>query len=187
MRFLAPLASSLVLAALAIGCAAPHDDADPNDDGAASSSQDITSAKEPGLDVTASWRRVVTGVPTYGYDATEPFLTVGIGVDDGAVRAAHPGFDGLERPFVLVPRASDDGSVRWERVDLRYRGQSSRGYYGQIRIDRYETEGVKLSEKDLAAALSLGVAAGIDSNVGTIWAQDHGANFRPAEQRYGRP
>jgi|GEM_PF-3795377 len=172
------LVAMLASGALLVGCASEAEE----DVGAAAetTTQEVASAKEPGIDVKATWRRVVTGVPTYGYEATEPFLALEITVDDAKVRAQHSGFDGFERPFALVPRAGvRSGDVRWERVELAFRGESRHGYYGEQRRDVYEVKGIRLAEADVEVVLSLGVAVGLETNVGTVWAQDPGDNTRP--------
>jgi hypothetical protein len=170
------LAASIVSLTTLVGCAAPADDA------TGSTQEDITSAKEPGVEVDAVYRYVVTGTPTYGYDATEPFLWIDIVVDDAAIRRQHPGFDGYERPFVLLPRKDASGAITWERRELAYRGQSQRGYMALRPVDLYGLASTKLSSGDLQAVLAEGVAVGLDSNVGTIWAQDAGKNFVPTKR-----
>ena len=134
-----------------------------------------------GVTVDARYSHAFVGTPTYGSQQT-PFLRVVVTVDDAAVRRAHPGFNGFEAPFARVPRASA-GRVVWETVPLRYAGTSSAGYYGQERRDRYELATPRAI--DLATVQRLGVAVGLETNVGTLWAQDLGQNFpvRPADAR----
>lgn len=170
-----------VAATSAVGCAAEE----PSTGAAVGNEEDVTSAREPGMRVNATWRNVVTGVPTYGYDATEPFASVEVVVDDPIVREKHPGFDGYERPFILLPRKDAAGVVRWERIDLPHTGgERYDDYYNyntaKVR-DLYQVKGVKLSATDLEAVLEFGIAVGMESNVGTIWAQDVGKNFIPTK------
>jgi hypothetical protein len=66
------------------------------------------------------------------------------------------------------------------RFELSYQSEGRRGYYGERRFDRSELRGTKLSTCDLEAVRSLGVAVGLDTNVGTVWAQNAGGNFVPA-------
>ncbi len=66
-----------------------------------------------GVSVSATYRDVVVGTPTYGNDATAPVLTVRVEVDDAAIRAQVPGFDGREQVFVRGPKLKSGGTV-WE-------------------------------------------------------------------------
>lgn len=145
-------------------------------------STDQLSASPAAVEVLASTRRTVVGTPTYGAEATEPLLSVELRVEDALLATAHPGFDGQERPFVLIPR-EEYGDVRWERIALHYRGQLSRGYFAERRLDVYDVSGVKLSEADLTLTRGLGVALGLETNVGTIWLQSTGDNFPVTEVR----
>ena len=123
--------------------------------------------------VDAEWRSVSAGTPTYGYDPRAEILRIAVQVDDAAIRAQHPGFDGLESVFVLVPRATDGGLV-WESHAVPYWAESRAGYYAQIVIDVHRTDW--LHGLDVQAAIEHGVAIGLDTNVGTVWAQGPGEN-----------
>lgn len=126
-----------------------------------------------GIRVQATYREVVTGTPTYGYPATSPVLTVHVEVDDAALRRLCPGFDGMERVFVRVPKSSPSG-LTWENVSLRYSGQTRTGYYGDIVIDLHDSGSIW--KVDFATLSANGVAVGLDTNLGVIWAQDEGKN-----------
>jgi hypothetical protein len=108
-------------------------------------------------------------------------LQVTMQVNDRFVKAALPGFDGLERPFALVPRQRT-GELTWERVPLTFAGTDTSGVHGlrnpehQTRIDRYLAVGV--FDVDTDAIRSHGIALGMDTNVGTVWAQAPGENLR---------
>lgn len=132
------------------------------------------------ITVDAEWRSVSAGTPTYGYDPREDIMRVTVHVDDGAIRARHPGFDGFESAFVLVPRATDAGLI-WESHGLPYAGQTRAGYYGEIVIDIHGSDWIR--GLDVQAAVEYGVAVGLDTNVGPIWAQGPGENFPVVEAR----
>ncbi len=166
------------LAALSFqGCALSPDEA--LDFGDETVAQSVASRREPGLDVTVRTTMVPTGIPTYGYNPQSPVITVQLRVTDSTLRQRHPRFDGFERPFALVPGAAG-GGVRWVRVPLVFRHTTRTGYYGQTPVDVYELGPSRLADlADLDRVESLGVAVGLDTNIGTLWAQDPGQNYRP--------
>lgn len=182
VRSVASAALALSLSLLA-GCAV---EANPEAEGEAQSTeQSVVSAVEPGIDVEVKSRLVLIDTPTYGYYPTAPFVSVRILVEDAKLRATRPGFDGYERPFVLLPRADGpNGQVRWERQTPKYKGVTLRGYYAERRLDMYELDAQRMSEADFKLAREHGIAVGMDTNVGTIWAQTPGKNFEvyPAVQ-----
>lgn len=152
---------------------------------AESTEQSVVSAVEPGIDVEVKSRLGLIDTPTYGYYPTAPYVSVSILVEDAKLRATHPGFDGYERPFVLLPRATGTpGEVRWERQTPVYRGVTLRGYYADRRLDMFELDARRMSDADFKLAREHGIAVGMDTNVGTIWAQTPGKNFEvyPAVQ-----
>lgn len=134
-----------------------------------------------GVTVSATHFSGYEGTPTYGTQPTT-YLRVSVTVDDAAIRRVHPGFNGFETPFVRVPRQSA-GRVVWDTVPLRYAGTSRAGYYGQERRDNYELASPRAV--DLATVQRAGVAVGLETNVGTLWAQEFNQNFavRPANAR----
>lgn len=95
-------------------------------------------------------------------------------VDDAAIRAQRPGFDGFERPFVMLP-AEHNGQVTWYRHELQYRGPGIAGPWKPNLVDTYELP--EVTNVDRAALQKYGVAVGLETNVGTIWAQKPGENF----------
>ena len=127
-----------------------------------------------GITAQATYQEVVTGTPTYGYPATSPVLTVHVEVDDAALRKSFPGFDGLERAFVRVPKLSS-GRVVWESVDLRYSGQTRRGYFAEIPIDLHDSGSIW--GVDWPTLQANGVAIGLMTNLGIVWAQEEGRNL----------
>lgn len=146
----------------AVACSAPAPAPAPAEE-AASTSADVT-AEESGVRVEATWARAITGTPTIGFDATTPVLDFSLRVDDRAIRSAHPGFDGLEHPYVLVPRA--DGSTT--RLDLPFRYTTQEGFIQLYPIDVYSNDTFFISEPDLALVREQGVTVGLDTNAGTI-------------------
>lgn len=127
-----------------------------------------------GITAQATYQEVVTGTPTYGFPATSPVLTVHVEVDDAALRKSFPGFDGLERAFVRVPKLAA-GRVIWESVDLRYSGQTRRGYFAEIPIDLHDSGSIW--GVDWPTLSANGVAIGLTTNLGIIWAQEEGRNL----------
>lgn len=126
-----------------------------------------------GITVQATYQEVITGTPTYGFPATSPMLSVHVEVSDAALRTAFPSFDGLERAFVMIPKLSS-GRLVWEGVSLRYSGETRRGYYGDIKIDLHDSGSIW--GVDLATLQANGVAVGLETNVGVVWAQPEGKN-----------
>ena len=103
-------------------------------------------------------------------------MGVNIEVNDAQVRKAVDGFDGLEKPFVSVPFQTADGKVSWKRFDVSWAGDHIEG---RALVDDYALSHVpgtaqvdgKQAEN---MANDLGVAVGMDTNEGTLWAQDFG-------------
>ncbi|HEU4407011.1 MAG TPA: hypothetical protein VFS43_17210 [Polyangiaceae bacterium] len=171
------LFAALFAALAAAPACAPRDD-----DGASASTTDAATEGQSlgaGVVVKASYAIVVTGTPTYGNDATEPVLNVEIEVDDAEVRRQHPGFDGYESAFVLVPNR--DGA--WQPSPLAWKGSAGRGYYAQIRVDLHESQ--PIFGVDVPTLEALGVAVGLTTNVGTLWAQAPGQNHPVTKRQNG--
>lgn len=171
-----PLISSLALAlTLLVGCGLDGNVPDPADEGESAVATRSEALVSPdGIRVSATYQEVVTGTPTYGDPATSPMLRVHVEVDDAAVRAGNPGFDGLEQVFVRVPKLQA-GSLVWESVTLSYSGQTRRGYYGEIKIDLHDSPSIW--NIDWPTLSRHGVAIGLQTNLGVIWAQSEGHNF----------
>lgn len=124
----------------------------------------------------AAWRRdFVTGTPTYGHPATDTFVRLAVVVEDAELQSEYAAFDGFEHVFALVPRRGSDGVVIWEGHNLPYRYTSHHGYCGEKRSDRHETEW--LPDLDVETIMELGVAFGMDTNVGLVWLQQPNENF----------
>lgn len=184
VRPLAALALGALLAAGGSGCVNDLSD-DPlelgRDEGAGG--LPLMSTKVPGISVEAFYRSAPDGVPTYGHQPSTPVLDVEVIVDDAQVAAALPGFDGLESAFVLVPRAEGADRARWELHGLSWAGAAYRtvgSLYDQRseRVgDKHVLQGLRLSEADLQQVLARGIAVGLDTNRGTVWAQDADQNF----------
>jgi hypothetical protein len=174
---LAPVVSLALSAALPLGLAAGCGDAgtlaaSEDADYVGSMTQSLVSTT--GITARATYQEVVTGTPTYGFPATSPVLTVSVEVDDAALRKSFPSFDGLERAFVRVPKLQA-GRLVWESVDLRYSGQTRRGYFAEIPIDLHDSGSIW--SVDWATLQANGVALGLTTNLGVIWAQEEGRNL----------
>jgi len=92
----------------------------------------------------------------FGYWAT---------VTDPKVRSQAPGFDGLEKPFAMVPTGvNKDGTVNRSRVDFTYRNDLSQPGQKDVYIgDRFENTSPALVKK-------YGVELFLDTNVGQLQA-----------------
>lgn len=127
------------------------------------------------VEVGAWQRQVPTGcTPTYGRSCREPAVKVRVRVDDALLRQAHPGFDGLEHAFVLLPYYDADGLLQWQGHAVPWDRLSRHGYYSELTADVHETDWLR--GVDLDAIEAEGVAVGLDTNVGLVWAQAPGAN-----------
>jgi hypothetical protein len=156
-----------------VGCSAAEPEASTDD------TAGLTSSREPGVDVNATYRFAFSGIPTIGSENPDvPLLTMKITVDDEAIRRQHPGFDGLERVFAMVPRRAG-GQTTLERIELPFDHSELRGFIQLRYVDVHAIENLHLSKDDLAATLAEGIAVGLDTNVGTLWAQEPGHNFVP--------
>ena len=109
---------------------------------------------------------------------TESAVRLDVSVDDARIRQQLQGFDGFERPFALIP-SENNGNVTWWRHELSYEGPGREGYHLERPVDRYELDPVR--NVDLTAVKKYGIALGLDTNVGTLWAQQPGANAQPVE------
>lgn len=152
------IAALLTFPALTAACAAPTD--------SAATDSAALAADSPAVRIDATWSRVVTGTPTYGFDATTPALSFSVRVTDREIRREHPDFDGLEQPFVVMPRA--DGSTT--RFALPFRYTTSEGFIELYPVDVYANNGKAffVTEADLALIRERGVELEVETNVGTI-------------------
>ena len=110
-------------------------------------------------------------------------LHLQVSVDDASVRQKHAGFNGYERVFALVPEWQA-GRVVWQRHDLRYRGSwsySGSSRAGGTRQPTYDNHGASLQPRSLdpRTISELGIAFGMDTNVGTLWLQTADDNYQP--------
>jgi len=118
--------------------------------------------------------------PTYG-TGTHPMTSVelSLSLDDASLRQQLPGFDGLERPFVMIP-SEKDGQITWWRHELEFAGPGREGFFGERDVDTYRLNTVR--GVDRAAVEKYGVLVGVDTNVGTAWAQQPGASHTVPER-----
>ena len=80
------------------------------------------------------------------------------------------GFNGLERPFALVP-SEREGRVTWWRHELRFAGTRHEGLASH---DAFESD--VISQVDRRAVEKYGIAFGLETNRGTVWNQAPGEN-----------
>ena len=109
-------------------------------------------------------------------------LHLQVSVDDDSVRSRAAGFNGYERVFALVPERRD-GELSWQRQDLSYSGSWS--YGGSSRVGgrpqpTYDnhSESLRPDAVDPRTIEEEGIAFGMDTNVGTLWMQTLGDNYR---------
>jgi hypothetical protein len=101
---------------------------------------------------------------------------VTLAVDDAMLRKQLDGFDGMERPFVMLP-SEQDGKVTWWRHELKFARTGDHVDFMRIRqMDHYQLPEVK--NVDAEAVRKYGVAVGLETNVGTVWAQEPGKNAK---------
>ncbi len=169
----------LVSAALALsGCAEPTQEegieqAEANFD---------ASGREPGISTTATYRLYFNHIPNISGPDPKGFrLVVSVVLEDSVLRKSHPGFDGYERVFSLIPRHTADGT-RYERLDLKYESTTG-GAWNCCTFDRHRAE-LQMTSEDLPVLEADGIAIGLETNVGTVWAQAPGRNFTVTEQRF---
>ena len=93
-----------------------------------------------------------------------------VGVDDEQLRKVIPKgehFDGLEKVFALVPDR-EGAHPKWYRVELAYQGKP---------VGTHDLHGA-IVENSYGPIWENGVAFGLDTNVGTVWLQLPGDNYR---------
>jgi hypothetical protein len=144
----------------------------------------MTTLKSPALTIDARYNlhkvpseRPATYSTTYRTDAD---VTVRLSVDDKAIRSQVDGFDGMERPFAMLP-SDKGGTLTWFRHELKHRGAGVEGFFGERPVDVYELAPVH--NVDLEAVKMHGVAIGLETNVGTLWAQKPGENTPVVDDR----
>lgn len=102
-------------------------------------------------------------------------INLSVDVNDAAVAKQLDGFDGMERPFALVPyQHGATAPVEWRRVDLGY---ETTGFDAKSHAlnDEYAAQNLDMTD---CVADKLGVVVGMDTNEGTVWAQNYGESFK---------
>ena len=96
-------------------------------------------------------------------------------VDDAKVRSQLDGFDGMERPFAMVPYQHGNGPVEWRKVDLGYETTEFNPQSHALTDDYGFASPISMKDN---VADKYGIVIGMDTNEGTVWAQDYGQNFQ---------
>lgn len=84
------------------------------------------------------------------------------------------GLDGRFRPFALLP-PEDAHQSEWNQVALDWKGTEGHGSEWAL----YGTD-LALSDLALEHVRRMGVAFGLETNLGTFWMQPGGRNWLPA-------
>ena len=100
-------------------------------------------------------------------------LSLQMRVDDAHVREDNNGFDGMEQVFAIVPMK--DGS--WERFAMGYSGD--RVDRSGRREDLHKRTVTADDGVDFDKVQKEGIAFGMETNVGTLYVQRFGDNYRP--------
>jgi hypothetical protein len=95
-------------------------------------------------------------------------------VSDALVREQLHGFDGMERAFAMLP-SERNGKLSWKKVSLDFAGSGIVGYYNRTFCDNHDKQ---LASVDAKAIAKYGVAFGMETNEGVVWAQDSGKNTK---------
>ena len=101
-------------------------------------------------------------------------MDINVAVDDAKVRSQLDGFDGMERPFALVPYQHGDGPVEWRKVDLGFEATDFDPKSHAVK-DEYTAQSIDMTDN---VADKYGIAVGMETNEGTVWAQDYGQTFK---------
>jgi hypothetical protein len=96
-------------------------------------------------------------------------------VNDAKLREQLPGFDGLEKAFMLVPQPSGE----WKRFELNYSQTYGTDLGPRTDIHSFAIPSPFLKDAEINAIRGNGVAFGLETNVGTLWLQDPGDNAKP--------
>jgi hypothetical protein len=118
---------------------------------------------------------IKNGVSVTAVRATSGQSAMGIqvSVDDAKVRSQLDGFDGMERPFALVPYQHGSGPVEWRRVNLGYETTDYDSKSHSLK-DEYAAQSIDMKDN---VADKLGVVIGMETNEGTVWAQNYGETY----------
>ena len=81
----------------------------------------------------------------------------------------------MEHAFSLLP-SEKAGTVSWKRVEPGFEGSCIAGYYNRTFVDLHDAQAKNVSA---AAIQKYGVAFGVETNEGVIWAQEPGRNTKP--------
>lgn len=95
-------------------------------------------------------------------------------VSDNLIREKLRGFDGMEHAFAMLP-VEKKGQLTWKKVDLGFNGSGVAAYYNRTFVDLH---GGTLKNVDAKAIAKHGVAFGVETNQGVIWAQGPGDNTK---------
>ena len=124
---------------------------------------------------------LVTGVSvqasTSGNSGGPRGLNLVVSVEDARMRQHLPGFDNMEQVFALVPHP-DASQVRWQEHALTWVTRLSIGRSGTRHFDIHE---LHLPAVDVDLLREHGVAVGVRTNAGTLWAQKPGPNHPVSE------
>lgn len=95
-------------------------------------------------------------------------------VSDPLVREQLKGFNGLEKAFAMLP-SEKNGKLSWKKVELGFEGQGIVGYYNRTLTDVHDAT---VKSADAKAIAKYGVAFGMETNEGVVWAQAPGENTK---------
>lgn len=86
-------------------------------------------------------------------------FTYWLTIRDGNIRDKAPGFDGLERPYQMLPTGVENGKVKRERADFLYRRDLSNPGIEDVYLGKFENTTRALIKK-------YGARIFLDTNVG---------------------
>lgn len=101
-------------------------------------------------------------------------MNIDVSVEDAKVAKQLDGFDGMEKPFALVPYQHGNGPVEWRRVDLGYETTDYDPKSHALK-DEYTAQQIDMTDN---VADKYGIAVGMETNEGTVWAQNYGETFK---------
>jgi hypothetical protein len=104
-------------------------------------------------------------------------LGLKIDVNDETIHTQVSGFDNMERAFALIP-TDVGGAVQWQRYDLSYSATHRMGSTPRDWDDMH-VAWLDVSPATIALIRLHGVAFGLDTNQGILWAQDFANNAKP--------
>lgn len=107
----------------------------------------------------------------------ETRLGLKIDVNDVRVASQVNGFDNMEQAFALVPTATDAG-VEWKRFELGFSGTHRMGSTPKDWDDMH-VAWLDITPATAELIRQYGVAFGLHTNQGDVWAQGFGDNAKP--------